>query len=429
MKTPVSMLLFIYLSYSLLAQETKLEKELNALRQTELVQSMSQRSLLIPSYHAQLKALVAKQAYNFWAGHEGEKLVSHKNVYSALYYASKYLEFDSAGQKTFNQAVGHHESVTAIIFGKDNDKFYSAGSDGKVLMWSLDNIDDIPEVIFKENVLIKSIDLSYDEKILLINTKENGIFFKYLDQTGEISKPVLIDPEVFQEVTFYPNEYKYLGVNKKGQIRIKGLNIDSTIIRKYNAQINDIKISEDAATVYLGSDAGQLEIIPEAELPLSKEIPELYAINAIAISHDQSLLAVGREKGDAILIDLKTNQILRTISGHQSAVTDVDFDPSDQLLLTASRDRTVRIWETHNSRKLPLIFDDHDDWVFTATFTPDGTQVVTGSKDKFIRLWPIDHKALADRLCANLTRNMSPEEWKEFVGSKIPYQETCPLSE
>ncbi|WP_109829958.1 WD40 repeat domain-containing protein [Reichenbachiella versicolor] len=407
------------------------EQDYEKLLKSELVQSMSQRSLLIPNYHKELKALVARQAYNFWIDNDVEKLVSHKNVYSSLYYANKYLDYDSISSKSFNQAFGHSESVNSIIFGQKKNVFYSAGSDGRVLKWNLENIQLLPEVVFSKDVIIKSIDLSHDDKLLLINTKEEGIYFIDLSnqKSKEIKSAIFSDNEIFQEVTFYPKDYRYLGVNKSGQIRIKGLNIDSTLLRDSKADINDIVISNNSKTVFLGSDSGKLEIIPKQELPLSKAIPELFSINAIAISHDQTLLAVGREKGDAILIDLNTNKILRTIAGHQSAVTDVDFSPNDQLLLTASRDRTVRIWDTKNPRKLPLIMDDHSDWVFTASFTPNGNQVVSGSKDKHIRIWELNHEVLANRLCYLLNRNMTDSEWKEFVGPTINYEKSCPISE
>lgn len=402
--------------------------QLNAIKQTELIQSMSQRSLLIPSYEAELKALVARQAYDLWKGNNGEKLVSHKNIYNALYYANKYLDYDSINLTSYNQVSGHTESVNSIIFGTDSNIFYSAGSDGNVLKWNLKDLKQIPMTIYSGSELIKSIDLSHDGQILLINTKGKGIVFIDLKKPNEVNTNTMRDPEMFQEVTFFPNENKYLGINKQGQIRIKGISVDSTFNIKNTAQVKSIAISKNAETLYLGTDSGHLKLIENKELEYYA-IPELFSINALTISHDQRLLAVGREKGDIILINLEENEIERVISGHQSAVTDVGFNNTDSLFLSASRDGTTKIWNTYNSRKLPIILDDHDDWVFTATFTPDGNQVVTGSKDKHIRVWTLDYQLLADRICTLISRNLTQKEWNEYIGNDIAYNKTCPSME
>lgn len=62
----------------------------------------------------------------------------------------------------------------------------------------------------------------------------------------------------------------------------------------------------------------------------------------------------------------------------------------------------------------------------TGCFDPTGTKVLTGSRDKFILTWPVEASVLANRACAYLNRNMTVEEWNEFVGVEIPYQKTCP---
>ena len=82
-----------------------LESQIEILKTTELVQSMAQRSLLTPSYFPEKKALVARQAYNFWIENPGDRLVSHLNVYQALYYANKYLGYDPVNKQSYNQAL------------------------------------------------------------------------------------------------------------------------------------------------------------------------------------------------------------------------------------------------------------------------------------------------------------------------------------
>jgi hypothetical protein len=53
-------------------------------------------------------------------------------------------------------------------------------------------------------------------------------------------------------------------------------------------------------------------------------------------------------------------------------------------------------------------------------FSPDGKYLVTGNKAWL--LWPDD---LVAEACARLTRNLSPEEWRQYLGDE-PYRKTCP---
>ncbi len=404
------------------------ESSFNTLKSTELAQSMAQRSLLTPSYFSELKALVARQAYNLWLANDGDRLVSHLNIYSALYYANKYLGYDSVHLRSYNEAVGHNASVVAVQYGSDPNIFYSAGSDGKVIKWRLDEGFNTPEVIYEGKQLIRSLDISSDDQWLLVVTKEQGIVMLNNRPTGPLegSPMVARDPEPVQTAVFVPGENKIAVVNRNGELKLKGFG-EEEIIGTTTQKITSMKANSSNKNILLGTDAGSVQVW-EDTLTQDFYLPEAFAVTTMAISSDFKTLALGREKGDVILWDLENKSLIRTISGHQSAITAVDFDPDAKLLLSASRDGTVRVWDMSDSRKLPLVLDDHNDWVMTACFSPDGQRIISGSRDNFIRFWPVYHKELADRVCELVTRNLTEEEWKEYLGEGVPYTQTCPLN-
>ena len=221
-----------------------------------------------------------------------------------------------------------------------------------------------------------------------------------------------------------PNSSEYLSITKSGELRLKGFKIDS-LKATTDKKVRTMTVSEDTRKVFAGTDEGVVQML-DAEMDESfLEIPELYRINALAISPNKKMLAIGREKGDAIIWDLENETLVRTISGHQSAIMDLHFSPDNQMLLTASRDGTSRVFEINNQRKLPMVFDDHDDWVMTATFDHSGKRAITGSKDGYIRIWELDAAVLANRICTFLRRELTEAEWTDFVGPNIPYQPAC----
>jgi WD40 repeat protein len=73
---------------------------------------------------------------------------------------------------------------------------------------------------------------------------------------------------------------------------------------------------------------------------------------------------------------------------HSGGVTAASFSPDGTRVVTASSDRTARVWDaaTGKAITLPLV---HQEYVLAAAFSPDGTRVVTASYDKTARVWDV----------------------------------------
>ncbi|WP_422358490.1 WD40 repeat domain-containing protein [Reichenbachiella sp.] len=440
MKIVTSLLALLFLAHTTIAQseaEKSLQNQLDSLNElvvsletTELIQSMSQRSILTPRYFADRKSLTARQAYNFWIRNTASKFISHLNVYSALYNANKYYEYDSIENTFYNHILEHDEMVTSIVYSKEPNIFYSASSDGKILKWDESNIKKEPVLLYRDRVLYRSLDLSSDGQWLLAVTKENGVLL-INTQTGQSqssevnTSQVSRDSENAQAAIFLPDQLNYLTVNRQGEIKIKGYELDS-IKGKTTYEIRALAVDAEKSEIYAGTIKGVVQVWNERFENAYLDIPENFAVNVLAVSPDHKLLAIGREKGDAIIWHLEEKRIVRIISGHQSAITAIDFSPDTQRILTASRDGTVRVWDIFDSKKFPIVLDDHNDWVMTACFDQSGNKILTGSKDKTIRIFNLDFEWMADRLCQYISRNMTSEEWHDYVGHNFPYEDTCP---
>ena len=77
---------------------------------------------------------------------------------------------------------------------------------------------------------------------------------------------------------------------------------------------------------------------------------------------------------------------------HTSTVRTVQFSHDSEQLLTASDDKTVKVWSTHRS-KFQYNLSGHLNWVRTACFSPDSKMIVSGSDDKTIKLWDLSSKS------------------------------------
>lgn len=76
----------------------------------------------------------------------------------------------------------------------------------------------------------------------------------------------------------------------------------------------------------------------------------------------------------------------RTKPGHTNPVLDCVFSPDGSRILSASADRTLRVWDAASGAEL-LVLQGHGGRVMCCAFSPDGNRLVSGSADKTVRLW------------------------------------------
>jgi len=56
-------------------------------------------------------------------------------------------------------------------------------------------------------------------------------------------------------------------------------------------------------------------------------------------------------------------------------------------MASASRDRTIRVWDAATGEVVVDPFTGHSDDAFSVTFSPDGQHIASGSRDCTIRMW------------------------------------------
>ena len=125
--------------------------------------------------------------------------------------------------------------------------------------------------------------------------------------------------------------------------------------------------------------------------PLSKVVLRL-ASNAISWNPMEAFnFAVANEDHNAYVFDMrKLDRALNVLKDHVAAVMDVEFSPTGEELVTASYDRTIRLWNRDQGHSRDIYHTKRMQRVFSAKFTPDNQYVLSGSDDGNIRLWRVN---------------------------------------
>ncbi|HET7538453.1 MAG TPA: WD40 repeat domain-containing protein [Polyangiaceae bacterium] len=113
--------------------------------------------------------------------------------------------------------------------------------------------------------------------------------------------------------------------------------------------------------------------------------PEL-ALAYVARSLDYRVVSPSAVEQAVVLLSSSPNSAAVGVVGHADALSTAEFSPDGARVVTASWDRTARVWQTTTSKLLAEL-SGHSDAVMSAVFSPDGTRIVTASRDKTARIW------------------------------------------
>ncbi|CUA69416.1 WD repeat and SOCS box-containing protein 1 [Rhizoctonia solani] len=119
------------------------------------------------------------------------------------------------------------------------------------------------------------------------------------------------------------------------------------------------------------------------------------SLKSTAFSPDGKLIVSASDDHTLRIWDAQTGSLTaRPFQGHTESVNSAIFSPDGTCIASGSRDHTILIWDAPKGKILVGPLEGHTDWVWSVAFSPDGTRIASGSKDRTVRIWNADTGAL-----------------------------------
>lgn len=80
-------------------------------------------------------------------------------------------------------------------------------------------------------------------------------------------------------------------------------------------------------------------------------------VAALVVSIDNRLLVSGGDDQRIKIWDLKTGQLLRTLTDHQGSISALAISPNNKWLVSGSSDRSIKIWNLNTGQLIRTLFN------------------------------------------------------------------------
>ena len=263
-----------------------------------------------------------------------------------------------SGNATANVLSGHQGTVTDLAWN-GGPILASAGADKKILLWSLDE-SKIAHTLDTKTI-VRALAMSPDGK-LLASAGDDPVIQIWDVASGKPARELKGHGDWVTCLTF-SEDSKFLA---SGSYEGHGL-------------------------VWDVNSGNKIREIPAPPAQKPKEPPEIVPVSEVAFDYEGKLIAIGRANGEIDMVSVADGKLIRTIKGqHTSSITGLAFHPTGSLLVSSSKDGSIRLWNPANGAAFKAL-EDHKAWVQGVTFLSQGTRLASVGADRTVRVWNLSN--------------------------------------
>ncbi|KAL8799549.1 MAG: hypothetical protein Q9200_007516, partial [Gallowayella weberi] len=290
---------------------------------------------------------------------------------------------------------GHVDGVYAMAKDPESLQSFASGSgDGVVKVWDLTSRDEIWSTQAHENI-VKGMCWTRDRKILTCAAdKTIKLFDPYNTSSSAPPLSTYLGSTAYTSISHHRSQSTFAASSsvisiydlaRTASTPLQTLHWPTSTDTITNISFNPIESSILASAA---TDRSLVLYDLRTSSPLSKATLT-FATNKISWNPMEAFnFATASEDHNLHIFDLRNlTRSLNTLKDHVAAVMDLEFSPTGQQLVSASYDRSIRLWDRDRGHSTDVYHTKRMQRCFAACFTQDNQYILSGSDDGNIRLW------------------------------------------
>ncbi|MCO6451648.1 MAG: hypothetical protein J5I90_12750 [Caldilineales bacterium] len=376
--------------------------------------------------------------------------------------------------------TGHGNWIRDVLFTADGNTLISADADGEIMLWDLSKRD----ILRGHTDRVRALALSDDGSQLLTGGFDGKINI-WDTATGALLRevPSMHDGSIIF-AALSPNRKWIATGDVNGNVQLWDAHtmepVRAVLRSSHPSFLIPLAFSPDDRILATGDLDGFINLWDvESGTALTEPIHAHDAwVLSLAFSPDGKTLASGGASDNLIKLwqvdDLLANagsaeqSPTATLTGHENWVSSLVFSPDGNTLVSGSADQMIRFWDVNSATaldKAPLSPgaqvwflgwyppDDGNTLVSlgadgsvvwwdvetgeplapplrtnteteSMTMSANGDELYIGAVAPIAQIWRVERPGWHDQFCRIANRNLTPEEWAEYLGDE-PYHETC----
>jgi WD40 repeat protein/serine/threonine protein kinase/two-component SAPR family response regulator len=295
---------------------------------------------------------------------------------------------------------GHSKGIFRLTFSPDNRHLATSGQDGMVKIWDVAGS-------------------------LMTGLGQELLSFEAHDSSASIGGTFT----GITGISYSPDGARLATSGADGRVGLweatSGELLAEDIVRPDEAGIWDVAFSPDGH--YLAASSEVPNAIVKVWRLVGHTFEELYTLSddlpggrivTSRFSPDGALLLTGGEAGHLALWDAFSGELLRSLSGHITTVTNAVFSADGRTLASVS-ETELRIWDLASGANLLKITPNMK--VYGVAFSPDGAYLYVSSWNGELQVYVLQMETLVSLAHSRLTRWFTLEECQRYL-----HLDACP---
>ena len=232
---------------------------------------------------------------------------------------STVIIYDLSSMNIVKEVRGHSDSITALCTLRDARHFLTASSDGSIKLWE-GKSGEVVKVFEWAEEKVTCLAVTLDSELLLSGGDEGTIVFWSL-KSGENLK----------SFTNHTSAVVFVGF-------AKGVDFHYFLSAAHSGEVC-VRNFQTAKVAH------------QSQLVSSE-------LTSATLSPNATLLALGCIDGSCCIVSILTGTRMSTLVGHREAVTSVSVLPANEQCLTASLDKTIRLFDVASGECVAVFCTD-----------------------------------------------------------------------